>query len=513
MSVAAVKAGEAYGVLSMRDKTKPVLDAAKQRFTSFVGGLKNVAAGIGVSALVNQVVGQVSALFGRMSEVGGRLDDISQRTGVSIEAISALGYAAKLTGSDLATLEKGFVGLAKFNAALAKDSKEAQTALDQLGINKSAFSAASLEQQIGLIAEGLRKVPNDATRAEIAMKLFGKAGVNLLPMLKDGKQGLDKLFAEAERVGAIVSAESVAKTAALGDAWDRLGMVWDAVAVNAGAALADTLISVIDTVTSVVGGINQFIKTNQALVVGVFVVGSVLASVVATLAAVGTIALAVGAIWTGLATAIAVIASPIGLFIAGAAALVVGLGAIMYYAVKATGVLAYLETIIGGIGAAIMSGNWKLAGEIAMQSLYAAFESGLSKIKQQWIQFKSWLKTATGQTVDPAATKKALDEAAQPALDASMKLASLVAKAKAERESLKTKAPVLFGGSADGSGPTMLPAPRFAQGDFQLSALSYLGQMGVDSATERTAKASERTADATESMDKRLDELEGAAFD
>jgi hypothetical protein len=512
MSAAAVKAGEAYGVLSIRDKTKPVLDAAKQRFTSFVGGLKNVAAGIGVSALVNQVVGQVSALFGRMSEVGGRLDDISQRTGVSIEAISALGYAAKLTGSDLATLEKGFVGLAKFNAALAKDSKEAKAVLDELGIDKSAFSGASLEQQVGMIAEGLKRVPDGATRATLAMKLFGKAGVSLLPMLKDGKAGLDKLFAEAERVGAIVSTEAVGKTAALGDAWDRLGMVWDAVAVHAGAALADTLISVIDSVTSVVGGINQFIKNNQALVVGLFVVGGVLAAVVGTLAAVGTIALAVGAIWTGLATAFAVIFSPIGLLIAGFAALVVGLGAVIYYGAKATGVLAYLDYIVGGIASALLAGNWKLAGEIALQSLYASFESGLAKIKQQWIRFKAWLKTATGQTVDQAATKRALDEAAKPALEAATKLASLVEKAKTEREKLRTKAPDLFG-EGTGERPAMPPTPRFALGDFQLSALAYMGQMGVDSAQERTAKASERTADATEGIEKRFDELEGVAFD
>src|SRR6187402_476720 len=100
----AIRAGAAYVEIVTKDNRliKGLASAGKrlQAFGATVTGIGLKIAGVGAAA-----VGGLAALAKGFSDAGGTLADMSQRTGVSVEALSALGFAAEQSGADLETLE------------------------------------------------------------------------------------------------------------------------------------------------------------------------------------------------------------------------------------------------------------------------------------------------------------------------------------------------------------------------------------------------------------------------
>jgi hypothetical protein len=132
---------------------------------------------------------------------------MSAATGVGVEALSALSYAAKQTGVDIGALQGGLKGLAKFTGNVAAGSKGAIQTLQQLGISASTFMAARPEQRLALLADGLQTIPDPGVRAALAMKTLGRAGEALLPMLADGSAGLNAFISRAQELGIVITDE------------------------------------------------------------------------------------------------------------------------------------------------------------------------------------------------------------------------------------------------------------------------------------------------------------------
>ena len=94
----AIKAGRAY-VEIYGDKTplQQMLAKLPGGFTAAAAAIGGVAGLIGgtVASAVTAAAGQVFAFASSLGETGGRLVDMSDRTGVSIEALGELDHAAK----------------------------------------------------------------------------------------------------------------------------------------------------------------------------------------------------------------------------------------------------------------------------------------------------------------------------------------------------------------------------------------------------------------------------------
>lgn len=329
-----VKAGQAYVELSLRDKMSAGLVAAKQQFAGFIAGVAKLGGGLaggmagllsplGIGEAIKGALNVPGLLGGGVREFmtqGGALADMSDRTGASAETLTSLGYAAKQTGVDLGSLEAGMRGMAKLTGALAGGNEQAAATLAKLGISSSAFLAASPEQRFGMLADGLSRISDPGLKASLAMKTLGKAGVDLLPMLKDGSSGLDAFRAEAERLGLIIGSDQVEAADKLGDAYDGLTAQFRVMMFQIGAALAGPLTELIQMMQSGASVVIQFVKNNAAAVrvialvaVGVMVLGTALlalagagwlaSAAVAGLSAIATIASGVWTIFTGIAAA------------------------------------------------------------------------------------------------------------------------------------------------------------------------------------------------------------------
>jgi TP901 family phage tail tape measure protein len=174
---------------------------------------KTAALAIG-AAMVAGAGALAVAMKGVINEAD-KMAKMAQAIGVPIDELSRLKHAADLAGIDLDTLGKAVKRL----SAGMLDASEAGTgpaarAFTMLGIqvrdsaNNMRPASAVMQELAGRFA----KMPNGVEKTALAMRIFGKSGADLIPLLNAGSDGLAEMYAEAEELG-IVLDEKTGKAA------------------------------------------------------------------------------------------------------------------------------------------------------------------------------------------------------------------------------------------------------------------------------------------------------------
>src|SRR6266576_3049352 len=136
--------------------------------------------------------------------------EMSQKTGVSVEALSALAYAAKQTGVSTESLAGGLEKMNKSVFAAATAPAGAVNAYTRLGVSVK-YMAGNLRptQEILIdLADKFSKMPEGPARGALAMQLFGRAGAEMIPFLLEGKAGIAALTDEADKLGITISGKT-----------------------------------------------------------------------------------------------------------------------------------------------------------------------------------------------------------------------------------------------------------------------------------------------------------------
>ncbi len=405
-----IRAGKAFVELGVDDKIAKGLRAAEKRLKAFGAGVRSL--GTQLAALGGAVITPLLGAAKVFASAGDTLDKMSGRTGVSVEALSELGFAAEQSGADLETLE---AGLRKMQRSITDAAEGMQTAVDALaalGLSAAALQNLTPEQQFKLIADRLSKIEDPTTRAALAMELLGKSGTRLLPMLKDGAAGIEALQQQARDLGLTISTQSAKDAALLTDTLNILWRTLKQAAFTIGSALTPTLIDLANRATRVVVVVTDWLKQNKALIVTVLKIAAAVTAVGVGLIAVGTLVTSVGTVFGWLAsvatfvgaafgaigTALAALLSPIGLVVAAVA----GLGtAILIYTGAGADALAWLGDtfrwlkdgvlkVVGGIADALAAGDITLAAQILWLSLKLAWQQGADALNRVWVTVKKF---------------------------------------------------------------------------------------------------------------------------
>lgn len=138
------------------------------------------------------------------------IGDMSSRLGVSVESLSRLKYAAEQNDVSFESLSNGVKNL-------QKSLSETDPVFSKLGLSAQALKELSLEQQFATLADAFRNVQSPADQTRVAMQLFGKAGVDLVPLLNQGAEGIAELTRRADELGLTLDG----KTAAAIDLTDK----------------------------------------------------------------------------------------------------------------------------------------------------------------------------------------------------------------------------------------------------------------------------------------------------
>lgn len=194
--------------------------------------------------------------------------DLSIRVGVSTETLSAYGYAAKQTGTDVEALGRGLKILAKNAADALNPTSEQAKVFDALGIHVTDATGKlkNLDQLVPEIADKFKRLEDGTTKAALAQALFGKSGLELTEFLNQGADGLDAFARKAAELGIVIDS----KTAAAADDFnDTLGDL-KAVVSGLGLGIARELLPVMkDTVQDLIDLVKEGnLAANTASVLG-----------------------------------------------------------------------------------------------------------------------------------------------------------------------------------------------------------------------------------------------------
>lgn len=477
-SSGAIRAGKAFVELFADDG--PLQKTLKKSETTLKAWGKSVSsAGKSLLALGGASLAPLAGSLKVFADMGSEMNDMSARTGVSVEALSTLGFAAKQTGADAATLEGGMRKMSKTLSAADDESKKSLTSLAKLGLELGDLQGKSPDEQFRLIGERLAQISDPTKKAAAAMEIFGKSGTQLLPMFAEGAAGLAEMEARARELGLEMSSKDAAAADTFGDKLDELWGVIKMGAFQVGAALAPAMQQFVDVATTVIVKSTAWLKENKALVVTV-------AAVAAGIAAAGAALIGLGAVLTAGATALGAIAallgaivSPVGLVIASLSAL--GYSFIMFTETgqQALGWLMdkfnELKTdalkAFGGIADALSAGDIDLAMRVAGTALKLEWTKAVGFLEEKWIEFKS------------AATDIAID------LGSAIAGAMITAFAEIQKVWNKTEALIAKGvieveGRMHGLSEEQI---RFAQGLVDVATGARNGQVDTDAAAQRAA--------------------------
>jgi len=370
----AIEAGGAF-VRLFTDKSPMVrgLRDARQEFDSWAAGIGSAGAKLLGAGAAGFAGGSIAVK--QFAEVGSALNDMNARTGVSVEALSALKYAAEQNGSSLEADEGGLKKYSKRVVEAANGNKEAVDAFGALGISINTLKGMSAEQQLQLIGEQLEKIPEGSQRSAAAMGVFGKSGSDLIPVLKDLKSNMDR----ANRLGLTWTTGEAANADALGDRFDDLSAVFKRTVEVIGSELAPAVMAVTEPLLEAAVATKQWAAENPGVIqtvalatAGLGALGVTLVTVGAGLSVAGVAAGGFATAWTGVGAAIGLTAAPMAT-LSSATSLLTGTAAtaLKSYTALGSGITSVVTAGAGQVTKLAGAGA-KAASKISAGAAYVA---------------------------------------------------------------------------------------------------------------------------------------------
>lgn len=171
---------------------------------------------------VGAVAAGARALSNEIMSISQSFDDMgkaAQKVGVAAEALSGLKFAAGQSGVEFDTLQGGLRKLSVALNDINDASSETSQLLKQMGVTASDTADTAFRK----IADRISEMPDGIQKTAAAMKLFGKAGAEMVPLLNEGADGLDKFQKRAEELGLILKDQTIAQLTIFNDSLDELG--------------------------------------------------------------------------------------------------------------------------------------------------------------------------------------------------------------------------------------------------------------------------------------------------
>lgn len=208
---------------------------------------KKLVEGVSVAAkwgagLVAASTAAAGAVFGFADSAAGTADEIdkmSQKIGISTDAYQEWSYVMGQNGMDVEKLSTGMKTLVSQMDMAAGGTTSAQENFDKLGISIYDVSGKLKDQELILneTMHALADMENGTEKSRLATELFGKAGIEMMPMLNQGSEAMDELTQRAHDLGLVMSGDAVTAGVVLGDTIDDIKKSFAMIGTNLGSAV------------------------------------------------------------------------------------------------------------------------------------------------------------------------------------------------------------------------------------------------------------------------------------
>lgn len=209
-----------------------------QQINASLGTIRAGFEALGAAVSVRVLVGAFQAIVDGADDLG----KLSQRTGIAVETLGGLGYAATLAGGDVHTVTDAADKLNRTLAEAASGEKLASEAFKALGISAkdAAGNTKSVDVAFAEIADKFASYADGPEKVAIAMRLFGKAGAEQIVLLNGGGEALRRNAEYFQRYSG-VTVELTKRSEEFNDTMSNIGLLTSALGTNIVSQLLPSL--------------------------------------------------------------------------------------------------------------------------------------------------------------------------------------------------------------------------------------------------------------------------------
>ena len=234
------------------DQTKAALASVKgnlEGLSAAASKVNGVLAGLGAALSLGALVAAGKAAI----DTADGLDELAQKTGISVEALSTLQRVAEHEGIAVDVFATALRKLSGAMVEAAGGAKEQSDTFSRLGVSvRDASGQLRPTEDVLLdLAEAFAAMPDGAEKSALAVKLFGKTGTDLIPFLNMGRAGIEQLREKFRELGLEISGSTAAAAAKFNDTLFLVSKALQGIAMKVAEAALPALQKLEDALVAV----------------------------------------------------------------------------------------------------------------------------------------------------------------------------------------------------------------------------------------------------------------------
>jgi len=222
--------------LNDSDKAIDKLDDSSNKLTKTLGGMKTALVGLvgslGLGALVKSSLDAADAI-----------GKVANKTGFSITALQELRFVADQAGIASGTLDTSLQRFSRRVGEAAQGTGVLSKDLTKMGIaiKNSDGSMRNINDVFTDYMNGIRNATSEQEKLRLAIAAFDTEGGNMVNMLGETAGAFADMRQEAQRLGVVISQDTVKKAVDANDAWAKVKMQFQAIAMTVAGELGPAL--------------------------------------------------------------------------------------------------------------------------------------------------------------------------------------------------------------------------------------------------------------------------------
>lgn len=253
-------------IKSVQNDLKGVSDSTDQHSKKMATSWQDMAKKTAIA--VTAVTGALVALVKKTADYGDELWKTSQKTGIAVETLSGFKLAADKSDLSLQSLATGLARMSRTVSEAQLGMKEYQEILQRAGLAAvdSTGKMRSMDDMLYDLADKFKGMPDGVEKTALAMDIFGRAGMEMIPLLNLGSEGLKKEREEAERLGLVMSGPTAQASEKFNDELTTLKKALLGLTLSIGQELLPMFQNIVEGLVKIVEGFGRWLKQNPEIV-------------------------------------------------------------------------------------------------------------------------------------------------------------------------------------------------------------------------------------------------------
>lgn len=213
------------------------------------------------------IVGTLTALVLTAAKAGDNFDEMASRTGVSTETLSTLKLAADKSGTSIESVASGMKFLASQMVETSEAGDKSKTILGAIGVEATDAQnkLRPMNEVLFDVADRFAGMEDGALKAKLATAIFGKSGMDLIPILNLGSKGLKENEEAARRLGIEWKDKDAKAAAVFADSIEDLKASGEGLGKTIALAIMPTVNDFVTKVTNTIVKVREWADANPDL--------------------------------------------------------------------------------------------------------------------------------------------------------------------------------------------------------------------------------------------------------